>query len=122
MTTTTRDSRRPFGERRALVLKSINDLREFRDGASRDQLESNPILLAGCAKLLELIGEITHPNAGHASQRLSDEYHAARHEIAHEYSTFNPDLVWSLMQGLDELYEEVLERTEPPERPSPEPP
>ena len=111
---TTRDSHRPFWERRVLLLKYIKDLRQFRDGTDFDQMSSNPILLAGCAKMLEMIGEIVRPNSGHASERLTDEYHAARNELAHEYSMFDPHVVWNLMRGLDDLNEEVLERTTPP--------
>lgn len=113
MTPTFRDSRRPFAKRRELILGYLDQVLELRERLTYEEFTSDWVYATAVAKQLEAIGELMHPNAGHATRETAQKFHAARNEIAHEYSTYPVKAVWDVMDKLGQLKEEVLERTEP---------
>ena len=108
------DSRRPFNERRTLLLDYIGKLIAFRNRTTYDEFEGDDLHVIGAAKLLELMGELLCPSAGHAPKQMAERFHAARNEIVHEYSRYPVKGLWNLMGELDQLQEEVQARIEPP--------
>lgn len=86
--TTTRDRRRPFGERGMLLLNYINDMKQVVSETPREEFMAKRTPVLAAAKLVELAGELLHPDMGHASPELSREFHAARNAIVHEYASY----------------------------------
>lgn len=115
---TTRDSHRPFSVRRSSLLTLIDMLITYKTGRTiEDFRRAEPLTVYGVSKALELIGELTHPRAGHATEELALEFSEARNTIVHEYMNVKVDGLWDLMGKLDQLREEVMERESPPPRP-----
>ena len=120
--TTTRDRRRPFGERRMLLLNYIKDMKQVVSETPREEFMAKRTPVLAAAKLVELAGELLHPDMGHASPELSREFRAARNAIVHEYASYPLDQIWQLLCQADRLEAEVLERTEPRREKPPPPP
>lgn len=95
------------------ILTSIDNIRDFMEGRTRENLEKDRLLYYAVVKNLEIIGE--------ASFMLSDDFvngHpdtpwrrivGLRHILVHDYYQVNADELWNIVQNdLDPLREQIV--------------
>lgn len=95
------------------ILLSIDNIRSFVEGHTRDDLEKDRLLYYATVKNFEIIGE--------ASYMLSDDFTNAhpdtpwkrivglRHILVHDYYQINADELWNIIQNdLNPLREQIV--------------
>lgn len=113
------ESRLPFPQRRELLLQRIETTLQVReDIGTFENFVSRPMYILAVAKTLETLGELLHPDTGHASPTLSEDFREIRNDLAHEYADVSLPNMWAMLGKVDQLKEEVLERPEGPEAPA----
>ena len=103
------------------MLLAAREIREFTEGATWEQFQSNRMMQHAVVRLIQIIGE--------ASRKVSSEFRLAHPEIAwqeiigmrnrlvHEYFRIIPDKLWESAQKDVPALITLLEPLVPPDKP-----
>ena len=108
--------RDPFQFRRERLLESIDTLMRFREMGYEEFVSGDWRNVPAARAELLAVGDNMHPASGHASREMGREFYGLRQMLAHEYFHVGPERLWRAIEKLPQLREEVLARTQAPEK------
>jgi uncharacterized protein with HEPN domain len=102
------------------MLDSARDAQSFAKGRTREELETDRLLVLGLVKAIEIIGEAasrTSTGTRHTVSQLPwEDIVCMRHRLVHAYFDINLDMLWRTVQDdlplLIEPLQKALEESE----------